>query len=148
MSTRTKHRLATLAAMVLAGLLMITGLSAAAVPGYGAGGITASLSATVVSGGSLTVDGAGFVPGEPVTGTVFSDPMNLGTKKADSSGSVTFKFSVDGLDVGQHRVVLSAPSGSVTVFFIVVKPSNGGNGNGGSGDNDNDNGSPLVRERQ
>ena len=112
-------------ALTVAGLLLMGG-PALAQPGYGGDdGPTASISASE-SSSEITVNGANFEPGEEVTGTVFSDPIDLGTKTADSDGRVSFTFSVSGLDAGEHRVVLSADSGSATVRFTVVR--NGGDG--------------------
>ncbi len=106
-----------------AALLTITGL-ASAQPGYGEGGPAVSLSGSA-SGDLITAVGSGFVPGELVTGTVFSDPMDLGAKNADPAGTVIFTFSVRGLAPGKHRVVLSAPSGSATATFTVTGGSSG-----------------------
>jgi len=117
------HRMTALATLVLAALLTITGL-ASAQPGYGEGGPTVSLSASA-SGDLMTAVGSGFVPGEPVTGTVFSDPMDIGTKNADPAGTVSFTFSVRGLAPGEHRVVLSAPSGSATAAMTVTGANSG-----------------------
>ena len=106
------------AALALSGLLVIAG-PASAQPGYGAGGITVSLSASA-SGGSITATGNGVGAGEAVTGTVFSDPVDLGTKSADGSGEVSFMFSVQDLAPGEHMVVLSGPSGSASATFTVT----------------------------
>jgi hypothetical protein len=104
--------------LTVAGLLLMGG-PALAQPGYGGDdGPTASLSASV-SGTDITANAEGFEPGEAVTATVFSDPWVVGTKDADSSGRVSFTFSVRDLEPGEHRLVLSADSGSVTVRFTV-----------------------------
>jgi hypothetical protein len=126
MHARISRHLALLIPLVVGGVLAIAG-SAAATPAYGEGGPAVALSASV-SGDSITADGSGFVPGEPVTGTVFSTPMDLGTKDADAGGHVSFTFSVRDLEPGKHRVVLSAPSGSVTSYFTVAGTSAGDGG--------------------
>ncbi len=107
------------AALALCGLLASAG-PASAQPGYGAGGITVSLSASM-SDDSITATGSGFGPGETVTGTVFSDTMNLGTKTADRSCEVSFTFSVQNLALGEHTVVLSGPSGSGSATFTATE---------------------------
>ena len=111
-------RFSAVAALALGVLLMIAG-PASAQPGYGAGGITVSLSASA-SGGSITATGNGFGAGEAVTGTVFSNPVDLETKSADGSGEVRFTFSLQDLVPGEHTVVLSGPSGSGSATFTVT----------------------------
>jgi hypothetical protein len=110
-------------ALTVAGLLLMGGPAlASTIPGYGGGddGPTCSLSASE-SSSEITANGDNFEPGEEVTGTVFSDPIDLGKKIADSSGRVSFTFSVRDLDPGEHRVELSADSGTATAFFTVVR---------------------------
>ena len=74
---------------------------------------------------------------------MFSDPIDLGTKEADSAGAVSFTFSVRSLDPGLHRVVLEAPSGSASATFTVPGRSgdDGDSSNGSGDDGDSDNGS-------
>lgn len=70
-----------------------------------------------------TVTASGFTAGETVTGTLHSDPVDLGTQIADKDGKVTFAFQIPvGFEVGKHTVVLKgATSGhSVTVAFTVT----------------------------
>lgn len=134
----TPRRLASLTALVLGALTLWAGTAAAQPPGYGEGGPAVSLSASA-SADSITATGTGFEAGEPVTATVFSDPVILGTKDADGAGSVIFTFSVQNLAPGEHRIVLEAPSGSASaVFTVLAAATNGGApsaqvGNGGSG---------------
>ncbi len=118
MSALRLTRFIVVAALALSVLLMIAG-PASAQPGYSAGGITVSLSASM-SDDSITATGSGFGSGETVTGTVFSNPVDLGTKNADSSGEVSFTFSVQNLSLGEHTVVLSGPSGSGSATFTVT----------------------------
>ncbi|HWM04058.1 MAG TPA: hypothetical protein VNP92_17125 [Actinophytocola sp.] len=118
MGMSTLTRLVGAFLLTVAGLLLMGG-PALAQPGYGGDdGPTVSLSASV-SGTDITATAEGFEPGEAVTATVFSDPWVVGTKDADSSGRVSFTFSVRDLEPGRHRLVLSADSGSVTVWFTV-----------------------------
>jgi LPXTG-motif cell wall-anchored protein len=116
-----------LTALVLGGLLLLAGVAAAQPPGYGEGGPAVSLSASATAD-SITATGTGFEAGEPVTATVFSRPVVLGAQDADSTGSVTFTFSVRNLEPGEHRIVLDAPSGSASAVFTVLA----GAGDGGA----------------
>ena len=124
MSALRLTRFSAVAALALGVLLVIAG-PASAQPGYGAGGITVSLSASA-SDDSITATGSGFGSGETVTGTVFSNPVDLGTKNADSSCEVSFTFSVQNLSPGEHTVVLSGPSGSGSATFTVTESRQGG----------------------
>lgn len=85
---------------------------------------TGSLSAaTVAPGGQLTVTGAGFLPGEPVTATLRSAVVDLGTLTADAGGAVALTFTVPAtIEPGVHTVVLAgATSGrTVSLPFEVV----------------------------
>jgi hypothetical protein len=86
-----------------------------------------AISATTVnSGDQVTVTGRGFGSGESVTGTVFSAPMALGTKSADTAGTVSFTFSTAALDLGAHRVELRGTSGIfMSADFTVVAAGQG-----------------------
>ena len=119
MSALRLTRSSAVATLALGVLLVIAG-PASAQPGYGAGGITVSLS-TSMSDDSITATGSGFSSGETVTGTVFSNPVDLGTKNADSSGEVSYTFSVQNLAPGEHTVVLSGPSGSGSATFTATE---------------------------
>lgn len=67
---------------------------------------TASAS-SVVLGGTTTVTGTGFTPGEQVTITLFSAPVLLATATADSSGRVIQTITIPSdLEVGDHRIEL------------------------------------------
>jgi hypothetical protein len=68
--------------------------------------------------------GLGFRPGEPVTVTVHSTPIVVGTFTADDSGQVTAPFTVpNGFELGDHTVEFTgAESGTVDVPFVVVAP--------------------------
>lgn len=56
----------------------------------------------------VTVIGAGFESGQKVTGVVNSEPVELGTKIADEKGTVEFVFDAGKLEVGKHKVTLTA----------------------------------------
>ncbi len=58
--------------------------------------------------GGVTVIGTGFESGQKVTGVVNSDPVELGVKVADEKGSVEFVFDAAKLEVGKHKVTLTA----------------------------------------
>jgi hypothetical protein len=74
-----------------------------------------------------TATGTGFTPGEPVDGTLHSDPVDLGTEQASDSGDVTFAFTIPKtLPSGQHYVFLTGQQSGVTVAIPVTvhtKPS-------------------------
>lgn len=62
----------------------------------------------VPAGGSQTGTASGFAPGETVSGTLYSDPVNVGTFIADDSGTVRATFTVPvGTPDGEHRLVLT-----------------------------------------
>lgn len=113
---RASRFFATLALAI--GCLLVFAGAASAQPGYGSDGPSVSLSASE-SGGTITATGTGFGSGNSVTGTLFSDPIDLGTKSANDDGKVSFTFSVDGLDAGEHKVVLSSSEGSASAKFTV-----------------------------
>ncbi|WP_246186879.1 Ig-like domain-containing protein [Microlunatus speluncae] len=56
----------------------------------------------------VTVIGSGFESGQKVTGVVNSEPVDLGVKLADEKGNVEFVFDAGKLEVGKHKVTLTA----------------------------------------
>lgn len=65
----------------------------------------------------------GFEAGEDVSGTLHSEPVDLGTESSDISGTVVFDFVVPrDFEVGTHRVELIGQNSGVsqTVEFEVV----------------------------
>ncbi len=56
----------------------------------------------------VAVIGTGFESGQKVTGVVNSEPVDLGTKIADDKGRVEFVFDASKLEVGKHKVTLTA----------------------------------------
>ena len=75
-------------------------------------GATISAS-TAKPGDTVAVGGSGFVPGEPVRFTLFSDPVVLGTVNADSKGLASLTFVVPtSTAAGAHEIeVLGQISG-------------------------------------
>lgn len=80
---------------------------------------------TVKAGGSVTFNASGFAPGESVTGTVYSTPVPLGSKTADSKGRVSFTWTVPtDFEAGAHRVELVGASGTkAELRFTVTAPA-------------------------
>jgi len=74
-------------------------------------------------GQAQTVDGLGFLPGERVTVTLHSTPIDLGTFTADSKGTVRVNFDIpDDLELGDHTVTFDgAKSGTAEVGFTVTE---------------------------
>jgi hypothetical protein len=81
---------------------------------------TSSMAVAVAqSGTTFTFTGTGFKPAEVVVGVVNSTPISLGSKTADSTGKVTFTWTVPtGFTTGTHTITLTGPtSGSVVKTF-------------------------------
>lgn len=79
--------------------------------------------ATAHRGDVVTVTGQGFAPGESVTGTMHSgEPFDMGTLTADSSGVVSFHWTVpQRAEMGLHTILLvGAQSGSAQASLEVV----------------------------
>ena len=81
----------------------------------------------VVQGQTVTFTGTGFTPGESVTGTVHSQPVNLGTVAADAQGNVSFTWNVPaGFAPGEHTVTLKGETSKRAVqatFTVVAAPA-------------------------
>ncbi|MCL2317206.1 MAG: hypothetical protein FWC46_09015, partial [Actinomycetia bacterium] len=89
-----------------------------------AGAATAAAGAgTVAQGAQASVTGTGFLPGEDVTATMYSDPYTIGTQPADSNGEVTFTWTVPaGTPAGAHTVELvGADSGTTASAPLTVQ---------------------------
>jgi hypothetical protein len=68
----------------------------------------------------LTVVGVNFQAGETVRGTLYSDPVDIGTQTANASGQVTFTYTLPAnFPPGAHRVVLTAQSGTAELAFTI-----------------------------
>lgn len=65
----------------------------------------------VPQGGLLAPTGSGYAPGTPVTSTLFSDPVVLGTLIADENGDIdgTLRVPAD-VPPGKHTLVISSLS--------------------------------------
>ena len=112
-------------APVTAGLTPIACPAVSAPDGGTTGTLTASAS-SLVAGGSVTVTGAGFHPGELVDATLFSTPIGLGTTTADASGRVSATFVIPAdLEPGLHRIELVGRSSGVraSVSLEVTAPA-------------------------
>ncbi len=77
---------------------------------------------SVPAGGSQTATARGFTPGESVSATLYSDPVNVGTSIADDSGTVRTTFTVPpGTPDGEHRLELTGlASGTVAEGTFTV----------------------------
>lgn len=96
---------------------------------------------TVKAGDQVTVTAKGFDAGEEVTVELHSDPIKLGTAKADEGGVVTGAFTIPAtVAAGQHNVVLTGSvSGRTVSLPITITAAStgdqGSQGTNGSGDN-------------
>ncbi|MET4003963.1 alpha-galactosidase [Arthrobacter sp. UYCu511] len=101
-----------------------TGSTTTAAPG-------ALVAKDVYQGNAITFKGAGFRPGEMVQGTVFSQPISLGSVQADAQGTVSIGWIVPvNFATGEHKIVLTgADSGQTLVgFFNVLSPGQSADG--------------------
>ncbi|MDR2378970.1 MAG: Ig-like domain-containing protein, partial [Bifidobacteriaceae bacterium] len=73
-------------------------------------------------GGRQIAVGTNFQPGELVTATMHSDPIDLGSRAADADGKVTLDWVIpDHVDHGGHQVELTGElSGAYSAAFDVV----------------------------
>lgn len=66
---------------------------------------------TIAQGGALAPTGSGLAPGTPVTTTIYSEPVVLGTLIADEDGKINGTLSVPAdVPAGRHTLVISALS--------------------------------------
>jgi hypothetical protein len=84
--------------------------------------------ATADPGGELIVYGSGFAPNANVAIELHSDPISLGTARADANGMFTYRVTVPLGIVGVHHVVASGvgPEGtpvSVEALVTVATPA-------------------------
>jgi LPXTG-motif cell wall-anchored protein len=111
-TTRTTRAL--LAALVGVATLVLLAPAAGAQDYPGGASITLN-TPTVGQGGSVTATATGFQPGSDVTFTLASDPITLGTVKANDSGVASITFTVpSNFATGAHTVTATgiAPDGS------------------------------------
>lgn len=81
------------------------------------------LSAGAVSaGGSITISGAGFKPNEQIEIVLHSDPILLGTVRADALGAFTFTTTIPaGAPTGEHTIIATGvESGATTKIGVTV----------------------------
>ncbi|ANP71333.1 family 43 glycosylhydrolase [Cryobacterium arcticum] len=101
-------------------------------PGTGSGAGTASTltltSSVLEAGGTVTVSGSGFTPGERVEFTLFSTPRYLGGVQSDAAGSFTATLSIPaGVEPGSHTLrAVGATSGTIATFAVTVKAAGNG----------------------
>jgi hypothetical protein len=75
-------------------------------------------SGSVAPGSTITVTGRGFLPNEPVVGTLNSEPVDLGTENAAADGTVAFEFALPAdIEGGAHKVTMV---GSVSGIVVAV----------------------------
>jgi hypothetical protein len=81
--------------------------------------------AVISRGQTETGHGSGFQPGETVTGTQQSTPLDLGTQVADADGNVTFSWTIRADETfGTHTFTITgAESGTASATFRVVDGS-------------------------
>ena len=79
-------------------------------------------SAPIQAGGTVTVTGSGFQPGEPVAFAVFSARVDVGTADADAEGDVTKAVTIPAsLPSGTHTITATGEtSGVVDTVSITV----------------------------
>ncbi|EFQ82633.1 LPXTG-motif cell wall anchor domain protein [Aeromicrobium marinum DSM 15272] len=88
-------------------------------------------SATVVAGGTLTGSVSGAEPGEVLTATLFSDPVDLGTLTAGADGVAGLSLVVPAsTPAGTHTLQVSGPSGTATAAVVVTAAPGAGSGDG------------------
>ena len=76
-------------------------------------GATAS-AASVIAGGSVTISGVGFAPGETVDATLSSTPVALGSFTADAAGTVEAPVVIPAyIEPGMHTVTLVGQTSGV-----------------------------------
>jgi hypothetical protein len=77
--------------------------------------------AVTSSGRQWTVAASGFEPGEEVTGTMYSSPLDLGQQAADANGSVSFTWTMPAdVTPGQHTVILAGQRSGTVEQAITV----------------------------
>lgn len=89
--------------IAVAGIALALALAHPALAQYGGGARLSSSSAS--SGSAVTVGGSGFAPGAGVVITFESDPVVLGSVRADSSGSFSTVVTIpEDAEPGRHVI--------------------------------------------
>jgi LPXTG-motif cell wall-anchored protein len=73
---------------------------------------------TVLPGGTVIIQGSGFLPNAPVTVTVASDPYVAGTPMTDGSGTFSLSFAAP-TEVGQHTITATDGTNTISIPFEV-----------------------------
>ena len=99
-------------------------------------------SGTLQPGQSITLTFTGFLPNETITVIVFSDPINLGSFSANSSGTAVVTVTLPAsLEAGSHTIVATGATSGYSASFGFTVASGlaftgegaGGGSTGGSG---------------
>ncbi|MCM3657229.1 esterase-like activity of phytase family protein [Agromyces mediolanus] len=89
---------------------------------------------TVAAGGTVSVTGAGFVPGDTVRFELRSTPLALGSAEADGAGALSFSAKIPATTApGAHHLVAIASDGSEVEAELTVTAAPGGSGGGTGG---------------
>jgi hypothetical protein len=78
--------------------------------------------ASVPNGGTITISGNGFKPNEQIEIVLHSDPILLGTVRADSFGNFTFTTTIPaGAPLGEHTIIATGvESGATTQTAVTI----------------------------
>lgn len=89
---------------------------------YGPNAAVITTSTSVAGpGGSLTVFGSSFVPGETITLVLHSTPVTLGTTTADASGSFSTNVTIPSdTPPGAHKLIATGSSGDSSTTALTV----------------------------
>lgn len=88
---------------------------------------------TPVAGGHLTVTGTGFVNGTPVTVTLHSAVVTLGSATPDASGNFSLSVTLPSNVTGTHTIVASGPAANDTASVTITIGTGSGTGGPTSG---------------
>ncbi len=87
------------------------------------------LDGPVRAGEVATARISGAVAGEALSGTMYSDPVDVGSATAGGDGTATLTFRVPAdTEAGTHRLVIVAESGTAEVTFEVTAAAGGATG--------------------
>jgi len=114
--------------LVLRIVMLGLGLSlSVAAPAFAYGPNAATVTSntsSIGSGGSLTVTGSNFVPGETITLDLHSTPVMLDTTAADGTGAFTATVTIPSdAPPGAHTIVATGASGDAASTAITLVSS-------------------------